>query len=114
MNLDSKVYDFLNSLVRLILPAAATLYFALSEVWNWPYAVEVMATIVALEVFLGLVIQLARAGWKQDTETIWVDASAPDQTSFGFESGIRLEELSDGEEIVAKVKRVDGESRGTF
>ena len=64
LNASNKTYDTLNSMVRYILPALGTLYFALSGIWGFPYAEEVIGTIVALEAFLGVLIFLARRGWK--------------------------------------------------
>lgn len=56
MILNNKIYDVLKWLVTLVLPAAATLYFALSQIWGLPYGEEVVGTITAVTAFLGVVI----------------------------------------------------------
>lgn len=66
INTSNANYDFMNAMVRYVLPAIGTLYFALSDIWNLPYATQVVGTIVALEAFFGVLIYLARRGWKMD------------------------------------------------
>lgn len=56
MILNNKIYDVLKWLVTLVLPATATLYFALSQIWGLPYGEEVVGTITAVTAFLGVVI----------------------------------------------------------
>lgn len=125
LNLSNKMYDFLNALVRMILPGFGTLYFALAEIWGLPYATEVVGTIVALTTFLGLVIMLARRGWKVDDELV-IDENDPDGIAFGFKDNPHLiEELEEGQTVVLKVNKKDGRrflededpdagARGTF
>ena len=47
MKISNKLYDILKWVVIIVLPAMATLYKALSAVWAWPYANEVVTTITA-------------------------------------------------------------------
>lgn len=64
-----------------------------------------MGTIVALTTFLGLVIVLARNGWKPD-DTLMVDTTTPENMSFGFESGRLLDQLEDGQVLNLRVNKV--------
>ena len=48
MKISNKLYDILKWVVIIVLPAMATLYKALSAVWAWPYANEVVTTITAV------------------------------------------------------------------
>lgn len=59
MKLSNKMYDTLKWIAQILLPAAATLYFALSDVWGLPYAKEVVGTISAVDVFLGAVLGIS-------------------------------------------------------
>ena len=60
MKVSNKFYDQLNFLAKVVLPALATLYFALSQIWGFPKGEEVMGTITAVDVFLGaLLVKLA-------------------------------------------------------
>ena len=105
--MNNKLYDVLNSLVKIILPAAGSAYFALSGIWGFPLAGEVVGTISAVCLFLGIVIQIARNGWVADAELL-LDVSQEDTTSFGFSNGLKVEEMKDGEVLTLTVKHVDG------
>lgn len=52
----SKTYDRLKWVSLVLLPALASLYFALAELWHFPYVGEVVATITILDTFLGLLV----------------------------------------------------------
>lgn len=54
-----KTYDRLKYLAQIVLPALATLYFTLAGLWGLPSAEAVVGTIVALDTFLGVVLQLS-------------------------------------------------------
>lgn len=67
----NKTYDILKWIAQLLLPAIATLYVALAEVWGLPLAKEVAGTISAVDVFLGAVLKVSsdRYNAKQNAET---------------------------------------------
>lgn len=51
--LTDKVYDLLSWLVKYVLPGLGTLYFGLSEIWGFPYGVQVVGTLALVATFLG-------------------------------------------------------------
>lgn len=55
----NRLYDRLKFLVQLVLPALATLYIALGAAWGLPHVEQVVATITALTVFLGVLLGLS-------------------------------------------------------
>lgn len=55
--LSNGMYDRLKFVVMILLPGVGTLYFALSEIWGFPNAEQVVGTITALAVFLGLFLR---------------------------------------------------------
>jgi len=57
--MSNKTYDILKWIAQLLLPAIATLYVALAEVWGLPLAKEVAGTISAVDVFLGAVLKVS-------------------------------------------------------
>ena len=57
--LGDKTYDRAKFLVQIILPALAVLYASLSEFWGFPKVQEVVGTIGALALFLGLVLRIS-------------------------------------------------------
>ena len=42
--MSNNLYDVLKWIAQIALPALATLYFALAEIWGFPYAAEVVGT----------------------------------------------------------------------
>ena len=56
MIIPSKVYDVLKWVCMIVLPAIATLWFTLGNVWGFPYLGEIEATIVAIDTFLGAIL----------------------------------------------------------
>ena len=63
--MSNKVYDILKWVVMIVLPAISTLYFALSSIWGWPYAEEVVGTIAAVTTFLGALLGISSAQYKK-------------------------------------------------
>jgi hypothetical protein len=56
---ESVVYDTFKWISQYLLPAAATLYFALSVIWNWPHAERIVGSIAAINAFLSLMLGLS-------------------------------------------------------
>ncbi len=65
MKLNDKVYDILKWVVMILLPAVGTLYAALSAVWGWGMAEEVVTTIGALTTFLGVLLGISTAQYNK-------------------------------------------------
>ncbi|MEO7397380.1 MAG: phage holin [Ilumatobacteraceae bacterium] len=55
----SKTYDLLKFFAQILLPALGSLYFALAGIWGLPEAEQVVGTIVAVDTFLGVVLQIS-------------------------------------------------------
>lgn len=51
--LNNKIYDKLKTTALVVLPALATLYFLLAQIWNLPDPEKVIGTIVAIDTVLG-------------------------------------------------------------
>ena len=66
MKLNNKVYDILKWVVIIVLPAVATLYAALSAVWNWPLSQEIVTTITAVDTFCGAVLCISTATYNEE------------------------------------------------
>ncbi len=58
---NSKHYDAVKFLAQVVLPAAGTLYFALSQIWGFPYGEEIVGTITAIDAFLGALLGISSA-----------------------------------------------------
>lgn len=57
--MSNKVYDILKYVAQVVLPAIATLYFALSKIWGLPYGEEIVGTISAIDCFLGALLGIS-------------------------------------------------------
>lgn len=53
------VYDKLKWVAQILVPAIATLYFALAGIWGLPYAEQIVGTLCAIDTFLGVVLGIS-------------------------------------------------------
>lgn len=60
MKISNSMYNVLRDLVEIYLPGLGTLYFSLCGIWGFPYGEQVVGTIAALCVFLGLFLKKSR------------------------------------------------------
>lgn len=59
MILNNKVYDILKYIAQIVLPALGTLYFALAQIWGFPYGEQIVGTITAVDCFLGALLGIS-------------------------------------------------------
>ncbi len=57
--MSNKLYDILKWVAQVILPALGTLYFALSQIWGFPFGEEIVGTVTAIDAFLGAALGLS-------------------------------------------------------
>lgn len=57
--MSNKVYDILKWIARIVLPALGTLYFALAQIWGFPYGQEIVGTITAIDTFLQVILGIS-------------------------------------------------------
>ena len=68
MRMSDKVYDVLKWIAQYLLPASATLYFALANIWGFPYAEQVVGTISAIDTFLGVMLGISTIQYNKDNK----------------------------------------------
>ena len=56
---DNKTYDVLKWIALILLPAVAVLYSSLAGIWSLPYVDAVPQTIMAIDTFLGVILQIS-------------------------------------------------------
>lgn len=56
---NNKTYDILKYIALIVLPAVAVLYASLAGIWNLPYADAIPRTIMAIDTFLGVILQIS-------------------------------------------------------
>lgn len=65
---NNKTYDVLKWIALYLLPALGTLYFALSGIWGFPCGEQVVGTITAIDTFLGVILGISSANYKQSED----------------------------------------------
>ena len=68
MIFNNKVYDVLKYIAQIVLPAIATLYFALSSIWGLPYGEQIVGTITAVDCFLGALLGISSIQYNKSQE----------------------------------------------
>lgn len=63
--MSNKTYDVLKWIAQYLLPALATLYFAVAQIWGLPYGEEVVGTITAIDTFLGVLLGISTAAYNK-------------------------------------------------
>ena len=66
MKLSNKTYDVLSFIGKIVLPALATLWLALADVWHFPLKTEIATTIVALDTFLNTLLGISSANYYKE------------------------------------------------
>jgi len=66
--MSDKVYDTLKEIALVWLPAIGTLYGVLANIWGLPYGEQIVATIIAVDTFLGTVLHISNKLYKEDKE----------------------------------------------
>ena len=66
MRMSDKVYDVLKWIAQYLLPASATLYFALANIWGFPYAEQVVGTISAIDTFIGVMLGISTVQYNKE------------------------------------------------
>ncbi len=63
--MSNKVYDILKWVALIVLPAIATLYFAVAQIWGLPYGEQIVGTITAVDTFLGALLGVSNAAYNK-------------------------------------------------
>ena len=66
--LSNKLYDILKWIAQIVLPAIATLYFALASIWGLPYGEQIVGTITAIDAFLGALLGISTQFYNKDKD----------------------------------------------
>ena len=62
---NSKVYDVLKWISAVCLPALTALWLALANIWGFPYAEAIGATLAAVTTFLGALLGISSIQYKR-------------------------------------------------
>ena len=104
--ISNKTYDILKWIAQYLLPATATLYFALSNIWGLPYGEQVVGTISALNVFLGVLLGLSSAQYAKDDHsdgTLQIDGTNLEKDIYRLNLTTGFDDLKKKDRIELKV-----------
>lgn len=66
--MSNRLYDKLKFVAQIVLPALATLYFALASIWGLPYGEQIVGTITAIDTFLGAILGISTLNYNKDKQ----------------------------------------------
>lgn len=66
MKLSNETYDILKDLALVWIPAFATMFFSIAQIWSIPYAEQIVGTISAVDVFLGAVLKVSSKKYREE------------------------------------------------
>lgn len=104
MVFSNKVYDTLKWIALVLLPPLATLYLALAKYWTLPYPEAVSGTIMAIDTFLGAILQVSTNNYKGDGELI-VNETDPNKDVYTLQVNGAVEDLGGKETVTFRVKK---------
>lgn len=103
-----KPYTILKFVAQIFLPALGTLYFTLAGIWGLPAAKEVIGTVVAVDTFLGVILQISSSAYKKSDARFDGELNIKHTTqgkTFQLELLDDPENLEEKDEILFKVNK---------
>ena len=64
----NKTYDILKEIALTVLPAIATFMVTLGNIWGIPFAIEISATIMAIDALMGAILHISNTNYKKESE----------------------------------------------
>ena len=68
MKMSNKVYDVLKFIAQIVLPAIATLYITVANIWGLPYGEQISGTVMAIDTFLGALLMISTNAYNKQLE----------------------------------------------
>ena len=93
--MSNKLYDILKWIAQILLPAIATLYFALAGIWNLPYGEEIVGTITAIDTFIGVLLGISSKTYYNNSQN---QIQEPEQVDTGIALNEEFDEGFDDSE----------------
>ena len=106
--LPESLYDAAKDVALIYLPALGALYYTLAAVWGLPAADEVLATIIAVDTFLGVILKISSVSYnnsdKSKDGSLIIDQSDPRKDKYLLDVTTPLEDVADAKTITLKVE----------
>lgn len=107
--MSNKTYDVLKFVTQILLPGIGTLYFALSGIWGFPNAEQVVGTITAVVTFLGLLLNVSSKTYQESASrfdgVVNVEQPSDERTLYSLEVSGDPAEIANKNEITLKVNK---------
>lgn len=68
MRMSDRVYTILKYLCQVFLPAFGGLYFGLAQLWNLPYAEQIVGSCSCVAAFIGILIGVSSYQYYKEAE----------------------------------------------
>ena len=105
--LSDTTYNIIKNLNQLVLPAFGTFYFTMAKIWGWPNGQEVVGSIAALTIFLGVILGFASRSYKKSDAaydgTLEITAKDENTDTFSLNLNSDPDELRGKEKVSFKV-----------
>lgn len=104
--LTSQQYNILKWVTIIVLPAVTTAYGTFSNIWGWPYGDQIVASLAAITLLLGVIIGVSTSSYNKSSAgpsgTLVVDNSGTgQQTYLAFDQDPKT--LAEGSQITLNV-----------
>ena len=109
MKLSNKVFDALKWIAQILLPALGTAYVGLAAIWHWPFADEIVKTIMIVDLFLGTLLGISTLHYQTEQLNGAAAAKAPYITS-GYIAPVDDPQPTMGDIMVTTVTTSDSTS----
>lgn len=110
MKLKNSTYNVLKFVALVVLPAAATAYFALAGIWHLPHTDQVIGTISAVDTFLGAILHVSTKSYFSNPVPtpltdgqLVIDKTDPTKDTYRLDVTTPLDQLEKLDHIVLKV-----------
>ena len=107
MRISNQTYDNLKYTVQKVIPGLGTLYAAIAIIWGLPYAEEVVGSLSAIALFLGIILGYSSKKYEESGDgvqgAIIIDTEDPDKDVYRLELDGPPEALKDLKNVAFKV-----------
>lgn len=102
-----KLYDWLKWIAQIFLPALGTLYFTIAEIWGLGHGVNIVGTIMAVDLFLGVLLGISQVTYAKQIGQgdLLVEEDETGAKSMRLALDHTPEELATKQEVRFKVKK---------
>ena len=104
MKITNKMYDAIKWIVVIVIPAIITLYATLGNIWNFPRVEQITASLAAIDVFLGAIMQISSSKYNKTYDgVLHVDTVTDEEADKYLFEVDDLDNITDKDKITLKI-----------